>query len=200
VREILPGIFHWTAVHPEIRIAVSSYWVEGPAVLLDPLVPEEGLGWFEGRGTPRHVILTNRLHSRHTARFVEAFGCDVWCNREGLDHLAGRLDVKGFRAGDLLPGGIESHEVGVLCPDETALRIPVAEGVLSAADGVVRDADGPLTFVPDPLLGDDPEAIKRGLKAAYARLLSLEFDHLILAHGLPWIGGAREALREFVER
>jgi hypothetical protein len=105
VREILPGIFHWTAVHPEIRIEVSSYWVEEPAVLLDPLVPGEGLEWFEGRERPRHVFLTNRLHSRHTARFVEAFGCDVWCNQEGLDHLAGRLEVKGFRAGDLLPGG-----------------------------------------------------------------------------------------------
>jgi hypothetical protein len=71
---------------------------------------------------------------------------------------------------------------------------------MAVADGVVRDVDGPLTFVPDPLLGDDPEEIKRGLKAAYACLLALEFDHLLLAHGLPWIGGAREALREFVER
>ncbi|MEE9609163.1 MAG: hypothetical protein V3U03_15595, partial [Myxococcota bacterium] len=81
----------------------------------------------------------------------------------------------------------------------TALRIPLDAGVLAVADGVVRDGDGPLSFVPDPLLGEEPERIKRGLRAAWARLLALDFDHLLLAHGDPWIGGAREALRRFAE-
>jgi hypothetical protein len=171
-------------------------------MLLDPLVPEEGLAWFERRGPPRHVLLTNRLHSRETARFVEAFDCEVWCNEAGLDHFGEEgeireLRVRGFAAGELLPGGIESHEVGVLCPDETAFRIPDARA-LAVADGVVRNGDGPLVFVPDPLLGDDPEAVKRGLRSAYRRLLALDFDHLLLAHGHPWIGGAKKALAAFV--
>ena len=64
----------------------------------------------------------------------------------------------------------------------------------------MRGVIGPaLTFVPDPLLGDKPEEIKQGLKQAYARVLELEFDHLLFAHGLPWIGGAKTALRDFVE-
>ncbi len=200
MHEILPGIFHWTAVHPEIRIEVSSYYVEPSAVLLDPLVPAEGLEWFERPRRPQHIVLTNRLHSRHSARFVEAFRCEVWCNETGLRHFTGSLKVRGFRPGNLLPGEIESHEVGVLCPDETALRIPLGAGALAIADGVVRDGGGPLTFVPDPLLGDEPDEIKKGLKAAYARLLELDFDHLLLAHGLSWIGSAKAALREFVER
>jgi len=172
-------------------------------MLLDPLVPEEGLAWFERRGPPCHVLLTNRLHSRQTLRFVEAFGCEVWCNEEGLDHFGEGgevtgLQVRGFRAGEILPGGIESHEVGVLCPDETAFLVPGGARALAVADGVVRDGDGPLVFVPDPLLGDDPEAVKRGLRAAYRRLLALDFDHLLLAHGNPWIGAARQALAGFV--
>ena len=88
--------------------------------------------------------------------------------------------------------------MGVICPDETALRIPVAEGALAFADGIVRDDQGALTFVPDRLLGDEPAAIRQGLKAAYARLLDLEFDHLLFAHGLPWVGGGKQALRQFV--
>jgi hypothetical protein len=206
VREVLRGIHHWTVIHPRIGLEVSSYFIEPARVLLDPLVPAEGLAWFEGARRPRDALLTNRLHSRHSARFVERFGCEVWCNEEGLYQfeegltLEGRLKVRGFRPGDLLPGGIESHEVGVLCPDETALRIPIGDGVLAVADGVVRDGDGPLVFVPDPLLGEEPEEVKRGLKAAYRRLLALEFDHLLLAHGNPWIGGAKAALREFVGR
>lgn len=205
IREILPGVFHWTAVHPGIRIEVSSYYVEPARMLLDPLVPEEGLAWFETRSAPEHVLLTNRLHSRHTARFVEEFGCEVWTNREGLAHFGQGGEIRdvaprGFRAGELLPGGIESHEVGVLCPDETAFLIPGEVAALAVADGVVRDADGPLAFVPAPLLGDDPEAVKRGLEEAYRRLCELDFDHLLLAHGQPWIGGARAALRAFAER
>jgi hypothetical protein len=199
VREILPGLFHWTAVHPRIKIEVSSYYVAEAGTLLDPLIPEEGLEWFRERGAPRHVFLTNRHHYRHSAEFEAAFGCTVWCNEEGMHEFQQGERVRPFRAGDLLPGNIESHEVGVLCPDETALRIAVAEGVLAVADGVVRDRDGPLVFVPDPLIGDDPEAVKQGLRAAYARLLDLEFDHLLLAHGDPWIGGAKAALRAFAE-
>ena len=203
VREILPGIFHWTAVHPAIHIEVSCHYVEAAAMLLDPLVPEEGLAWFQARTPPRHVLLTNRLHSRDSRRFVEAFGATVWCNEAGLDHFGEDgeirdLAVRGFRAGETLPGGIESFEVGVLCADETAFLVPGSQPALAIADGVVRDGDGPLVFVPDPLLGDDPAAVKRGLVAAYRRLLSLEFDHLLLAHGQPWLGGAREALAAFV--
>ncbi len=203
IREILPGVFHWRTVHPAIRIEVSCHYLEAARMLLDPLLPEEGLAWFERRRAPRHILLTNRLHSRQSQRFVEAFGCEVWCNEAGLGHFGAKgevrdLRVRGFPPGEVLPGGIESHEVGVLCPDETAFRIPGVAPALAVADGVVRDGAGPLVFVPDSLLGEDPEAVKRGLRAAYRRLLALDFDHLLLAHGNPWIGGAREVLAEFV--
>ena len=46
---------------------------------------------------------------------------------------------------------------------------------------------------------DDPEQTKRRLRAAYERLLELDFDPLLLAHGDPVVGGARDALREFVD-
>jgi hypothetical protein len=200
MREILPGLFHWTAVHPEIQIEVSSYYVVQAATLLDPLIPAEGLDWFRDREPPRHVILTNRLHYRHSREFAAAFGCEIRTNAVGIDHFSPDQRVHGFRIGQRLPGDIETHEVGALCPDETALRIPMEGGVLAIADGVIRHGDGPLTFVPDVLLGDDPEAIKQALKAAYARLLELEFDHILFAHGDPMIGGGSSTLRGFVER
>ena len=200
MNEILPGVFHWTAVHPRIKIEVSSYYLASAAALFDPLLPAEGLDWFHPRVEPRHILLSNRHHYRHSAEFEQAFGCTVWCNRAGLHEFTRGERIRGFEPGDSLPGGIEAHEVGVICPDETALLLPGDASALVVADGVVRDADGPLSFVPDPLLGgDDPEAVKRGLKQAYARLLELPFEHLLLAHGQPWLGGAKAALREFVE-
>ncbi len=199
MREILPGLFHWTAIHPKIKIEVSSYYVLEHGVLLDPLVPPEGFDWFRARRTPELVILTNRHHFRHCAEFQGAFGCTVWCNAEGMNEFQAGEKVEPFAVGHVFPGGIESHPVGAICSDETALRIPVPEGALAVADGVVRDGEGPLAFVPDSLLGDDPQDVKRGLKAAYRPLLALEFDHLLLAHGHPWVGGAKRALRRFVD-
>ncbi len=199
MKEILPGLFHWTTVHPRIKIEVSSYYVQAARVLLDPLLPAEGLDWFRARGEPLHIILSNRHHYRHSGEFAQAFGCTIWCNEAGLHEFSQGEPVSGFKPGDTLAGGIESHAVGVICPDETALRIPGEDAVLAIADGIVRDRDGPLVFVPDPLLGEEPEQIKRGLKQSYARLLELEFDHLLFAHGLPWIGGGKTALRNFAE-
>jgi len=205
IREVAPGIHHWTAVHPGIGIEVSSYFVADARTLLDPLVPEEGLDWFRNETAPEHVLLTNRLHTRHSKQFVDAFGCDVYTNRAGLHHFGPSgeirdLEPRGFEAGETLTGGIRSLAVGALCPDETAFLVPGPEPALAIADGVVRDGDGPLVFVPDFLMGDEPEAVKRDLRAAYRRILEeqLPFQHLLLAHGVPWIGGAREALDAFV--
>jgi hypothetical protein len=108
--------------------------------------------------------------------------------------------VRPFRFGDRLPGDVIAHEIDAICPDETALEIPSARAV-AVADGLVRFTapDAPLGFVPDFLIGDEPEAVKAGLRAAYQRLLGLDFDHLLLAHGLPAVGDGKEQLRAFLE-
>jgi hypothetical protein len=46
---------------------------------------------------------------------------------------------------------------------------------------------------------NDPARDTAGLRAAYERLLELEFDHLLLAHGNPIVGDANERLRAFLE-
>lgn len=199
VREILPGLFHWTTFHERIGEDVHSYYIAGahPAVLIDPRVPDEGLKWFADRPPPKHIYLTNRLHYRHSNRFSKAFQATVWCHRAGLHHFNKRRPVKGFDHGDALPGGITALPVGVLCPEETALYWPEQGGVLSIGDAIIRD-DTALTFVPDGLMGDDPETVKRGLCAALKRHLAVDFDNLLFAHGEPWIGHARAALAGFV--
>jgi glyoxylase-like metal-dependent hydrolase (beta-lactamase superfamily II) len=96
-----------------------------------------------------------------------------------------------------LPGGVGVHEVDAISPDETALHIK-GHGALACADGVIRSGDrGELAFVPDWLM-DEPEDTKRGLRQAYQRLLDLDFDVLLLAHGRPVVRDGKEALRKFV--
>src|SRR5437660_4353667 len=87
VREISPGIWHWTARHEHIGVEVSSYYFISARVVIDPMVPPDGLEWLEEHGPPRDVLLTNRHHDRHAWRLHERFGCTVHCVRNGLHEL-----------------------------------------------------------------------------------------------------------------
>ncbi len=197
MEELAPGLWHWRARHEHIHTEVSSYYLAEEGVLLDAMIPAEGLEWFEEHGVPDHVVLTNRHHDRHAWRFREAFGCTVHCIGNGLHELEGRGPAEGFEFGDELPGGIVVYEVDAICPDETALHLP-AYAALACADGVIRPAGGgALAFVPDQLM-DDPEETKRALRDSYRRLLDLDFDVLLLAHGAPVVGDGKRALREFL--
>ena len=199
MQEIAPGIYHWTAVHPNIKREVSSYLVAGSGVLIDPICPEEGIEWFDGDPDrrPRSIVLTNRHHLRDSERFAAAYAIPIACHEAGLHEFRGGPDVKGFAWGDELAPGITALEVGAICDEETALRIDAGDGFLAVADAVINY--GGLGFVPDRYIGEDPEAIKAAIRAAYGRLLDEPFDSLLLAHGDPVIGGGKDALRRFVE-
>jgi hypothetical protein len=199
VEEIAPGLWHWKALRASIGSEVSSYYFAAVGVLVDPMIPPEGLGWFEECGRPEHLLLSNRHHDRDAWRLRHAFGCTVHCVSNGLHELEGRGPVEPFEFNDELPGGLVAYEVDAICADECALYAP-AHRALACADGVVRwPADGPLRFVPDELM-DDPGRTKAGLRDAYRRMLDLDFDRLLLAHGDPIVQGGKDELFAFVER
>jgi hypothetical protein len=199
VEEIAPGLWHWKALRERIGGEVSSYYFAAECVLIDPMIPPEGVGWFEEHGRPQCLLLTNRHHDRDAWKLRDAFGCTVHCVRNGLHELEGRGPVEPFGFEEELPGGVVAYEVDAICADECALHAP-AHRALACADGVVRSPDeGPLRFVPDELM-DDPERTKAGLRDAYLRLLDLDFDRLLLAHGDPIVRGAKDELFAFVER
>lgn len=203
MRELLPGLFHWTAIHPKIGIEVSSYWIEERGVLIDPLVPVDvGLDWFADRRVrPSAIVLSNRHHYRESGRFAERFACSVHGPSSGLHEFTHGEVVVGYDPDEELPGGLRAFEIDAICSDDMALHAPALRAI-AFADGVVRGGphgarDG-LGFVPDSLM-DDPETTKLGLLAACSRALAeLEFDHVLLAHGDPIIDAGREALEDLV--
>ena len=200
MKEILPGVFHWTTFHEGIGQDVHSYYISDadPAFLIDPKVPAEGIGWFRKHNPPENIYLTNRLHYRHSGRFAKYYGARVWCHEAGLHAFGRDKKVAGFVHGDELPGGVLALGVGVLCPEETAFHLPLGKGILSIGDAVISE-DGGLCFVPDFLMGDDPEAVKRGLKKVFTSYLKRDFDAMLFAHGEPITSGAKNALRRFLK-
>lgn len=197
MQRILPGVLHWTSLHPRHGIEISSYLLEAERVLIDPMVPAEGLEWFAEHGEPVAILLTNRHHYRQSGLFAERFGTPVMVNRLGAQEFTRGEPVTFFAAGDELPGDVVALEVGGICADETAL-FSRAHHAIAVADGLVRiPSDAPLGFVPEVLM-HDPQRTRARLTEAYRGMLDLDFDHLLPAHGHPIAGGAREALRRFV--
>ena len=191
MHEIAPGICHWTAEHPNIGTEVSSYWLPGLKVLLDPLaVPAEV-------DDVDHIVLANRHHQRDALEARERFGATVHAPRAGAHEFEDNAPIEFYDFGKAFAGGaITAHQVTELWPDDSALHIP-SLSALSIADTVVNFGDG-LQLVPDNLMGD-AEAERRGILEGLAGLAErLEFEHLLLAHGAPIADDGRDRLREFV--
>ncbi len=203
MNEILPGIWHWTTPNPHIGdTLVSSYWLDGPGVFIDPLLPQDaGIAFFESRPTrPQAVVLTNRHHYRDSGRIAEHFDCRVRGPENGLHRFTEGEPVVGYRPDDELPGGLRPFLIGSLSPDEHGLHLASA-GALWVGDTVVRspsEESSRIGWVPDSLM-DDPGETRHGLLEAFSRVLEhYEFSHLLLAHGLPLVGDGRRELEALV--
>jgi hypothetical protein len=198
MQELAPGIFHWTAFRDSIGMRVSSYYVEAAGIVIDPMVPEEGLEAFDGHAPPQQAILTTRHHYRDSGRFAERFGLTVSCSEPGLHEFEGTdRAVEGFPFGHEVAPGVVAVGTDAISPDDTTLHIAHGSGALAFGDGLVRPPGGPLGFVPDQLM-DDPAQTKERLISAFRGLLERDFDHLLFAHGEPLAGGGHAALSDFV--
>jgi len=194
IDEVIPGVHHWTQVHPNIQTRVHSHYAEGSGTVFDPLVPDEGIEWFDGRQVER-VVLSNRHHLRHAEQFAERFGCPILAAEVGLHQFEDGPEVAGFAYGGRVADDVLALEMGTICPDDAALLIESGPGALLIADSIIN-YDG-LGFVPDSLIGDDPETVKRKTRERAAELAERDFDALLFAHGEPVPDGGRAALREF---
>ncbi len=197
MQELLPSLFHWYAIHPNHGMQVSCHFVAASGTVLDPLLPEEGIDWFD-QHRPQRIVLSTRHHLRHSEQIAERYGCPILAHEDGLYEFDNGPAVEGFAFGEQLAPDVTALTMDAICPDDTVLRIGVAEGALLFADSVINH--GGLGFVSDRLIGDEPERVKRTILERTSLLLNEDFDHLLFAHGDPVIGGGKEALRAFTQR
>lgn len=192
MEEILDGVFHWKAIHPRTASEVGCHFVAGSGTAIDPLLPDEGIEWFADRGVQR-VVLSTRHHLRHAPQLAEHFGCPILCHESCLYEFEDGPKVNGFAFGDRLADDIVALEMNSISPDDTVLKIESGGGALLFADSLIHY--GAVGFVSDRLIGDEPEEVKRRIRAHCNALLTEKFEHLLFAHGDPLLGSGREALR-----
>jgi len=111
VHELRPGLWHWTAPHPEWRASepwdqnVSSYASVDPERLLlfDPIAPP---GEIENRAAEREtaVVLTAPWHERDTQSLVERLGAPVYTPLpDTAQELMDKFGISAEQAGDGSP-------------------------------------------------------------------------------------------------
>jgi hypothetical protein len=195
VEEVRPGLWHWTAPHPEWKPAhggpegweedVSSYaYVADDAlVMIDPLAPPPRLEDLRP-GLATAVLLTCEWHQRSAADLARR-GATVFAPAFQIE----RVDAPATSYDDAasLPGGVESRAVGT--PEEAGLWIPGLRA-LAVGDVFLGRAEG-VRPQPDSWLGKGvtPQAFRAGLRP----LLELPVELLLLTHGGPLEDG-REAI------
>jgi glyoxylase-like metal-dependent hydrolase (beta-lactamase superfamily II) len=183
VEELAPGLWRWTALHPEWHEGadwepdVGCVYVETPAatVLIDPLVPlaEDRASFLEAldkdvqrRRLPLAILLTCEWHRRSTDELAERYGAEV----------------------GLLPDGVVALPFELV--EETMYWVP-AHGALVPGDSLMGDADGGLRICPDTWLeGDAPARLRVALRA----LLDLPLERVLVSHGAPVLADGRAAL------
>jgi glyoxylase-like metal-dependent hydrolase (beta-lactamase superfamily II) len=203
MRELRPGLWHWTARHPDWTPEeggpegwdpdVSSYLYESAdgLILFDPLSPD----WddldnrVERAGAP-NVLITIYWHARSTPKILERYpGTRVFALDAALEHVRQRVAATDtFAAGDALPGGVEPLTTR---HREAVFWVPRLGAVV--AGDVLLGTEGPgVRVCPDSWLGDmlTPAEVRAELRP----LLDRPVEALLLTHGEPVLQDARAAL------
>jgi glyoxylase-like metal-dependent hydrolase (beta-lactamase superfamily II) len=199
VQQITPGLWRWTAWHPEWKEDVGCVYYEGrdAIVLIDPLVPEDEADRFwraldrdvEHGGRPVHVLITIFWHTRSAREVAERYGARIWAPSRGRAAVERRSGLAGeaVRPGAKLPGGAEAFstargtEVVYWIPEHRAL-VP--------GDVIL----GGLRLCPESWL---PEKTGHGeLRASLRPLLDLPVERVLVSHGEPVLAGGRAALAQ----
>jgi glyoxylase-like metal-dependent hydrolase (beta-lactamase superfamily II) len=213
VTQIAPGLWRWTARHPEWtpdqggpegwEPEVASFYCEadGDALLIDPLVPADNgererfwraLDRDVGRGAP-HVLLTCAWHARSSADVLARYrGVRLWVHAQGVAELrdAGIVATDPFFPGDPLPGGASALDA-VVGDGEVLLWLP-SHAALVAGDTLLGGGQAGVRLCPDSWLGDaDAVAVRERLRA---RLHDLPVERVLVTHGESVLAGGREAL------
>jgi glyoxylase-like metal-dependent hydrolase (beta-lactamase superfamily II) len=214
VQELRPGLWRWTARHPdwtpaeggpegwEPEVAWHLYEGRDALVLFDPLMTDDAWGDLDRRVErlgPPHVLLTLFWHARSAQEIMERYpAARVLVHASQERRVRERAPVTGtFRDRATLAGGVAARctrgddehgcEIVYWIPEHRAL---VAGDVLQGAK------DGGVKRLPDTWLG---EMTVETLLDSLRPLLELPVELVLLAHGEPVLAGGREALAKALE-
>jgi hypothetical protein len=191
--ELAPGLFRWTAPHPDWRpecgegedgwdqtVGCVLYDVGDAAALIDPLIPEGERDSF-----------LRELDERVAGRAVSIL-TTIRFHRRDREELAERYRNTTSRAWNAVPKGVSPRPLRGA--SETTYWLP-GVAALVCGDSVIGAPDGGLRVSPERWLADIPAQTDRaGLAQLLRPLLELPIERVLVSHGEPVLHDGRAAL------
>jgi hypothetical protein len=193
VEELKPGLWTWTAPHPEWTPEsegweqdVRSYAYDGgdSLVLFDPLVSPEDVEPL-AKGRPVAVLITCKWHVRSSAELVQRLDTTV---HAPLENLEAGVHALRYELGEDLPGDVEPQVGGY--PDEATLWL--REHAALVIGDVFLGGERGFQVQPDSWLTDGMTHDE--LRSRLRPLLELPVEMLLPTHGDPVLENAHEVL------
>ena len=192
VRELRPGLYRWTARHPDWRpgaepgspddwppdVGCVAYRAPDALVLVDPLVPA---GLWDA---------LDALVDRHNKR-VAVLTTIRW-HRRSRDEVVARYGASASRARRILPQGVAT--IPIRRAGETMIWLPEPRALVPG-DRIVGTGDGGLRVCPESWLRYlRPGIALPELRADLRKLLDLPIGRVLVSHGEPVLQDGRGAL------
>jgi hypothetical protein len=200
LRELRPGLYRWTARHPDAEadpqagsladwgpdVGSVAYAGRDALLLVDPLVPsdrsdlQEELDELVRRhGRPVVILTTLQFHRRTREELVARYGAST------------------SRAKKALPEGVET--IQVRGAGETMVWLP-ERAALIPGDRLLGGERGGLRLCPESWLRYLPSKMTQTqLRKALGPLLELPVEMVLVSHGEPVLSGGREALAQALD-
>lgn len=195
MRELLPGVFTWPWFSERHGYDFNGYLVRTPEgnVCVDPVEMSDAVLDAIGREGVAVIALTNRNHTRASARVRERTGAPVVIHAADAAHARaqGAIIDRELAHGDRV-GPFVAVDARGKSPGEVALHWPERR-MLVVGDACVGNPAGACGLLPEKVI-DDPAALRASLRA----LTALDFDVLLLGDGVALTTGGREALSALV--
>lgn len=189
-------MYCWSVFNEVRQIDFNGHlWVrEGGNVLIDPVPMSAGdLEQFDALGGAKWIVITNRDHEREAAFFKQRTGAEVVAHVADAELLEVEVDKTLEDGGKIVAGLRVVHLQHGKSPGEMVLYWS-KRGLLLAGDLVVGAPVGKFSLLMDEKLADPPQAA-----VELRKLLTLDFDAILVGDGHSIMQGARAALLECLE-
>jgi hypothetical protein len=208
-KRLAPGLWRWTARHPEwhpgdfgSEVASFAALAGDDLLLIDPLLPPEPQPVVDlidkHVGTRLTILISVPYHVRSSEelwrRYRDRTDCTMWGHAACAKRLRDRGGFREIELGVPLPSGVSAHAIGRPRRHETPFYIPskralVFGDAVAAVDGRLR------VWATDKV--DDRRArwYRERFNPTLEPLLELDFDRVLVTHGEPVLSDGRRELR-----
>lgn len=196
MRDVVSDILTWPWFSEPHGYNFNGHLIRDPGgnICIDPVEPteddmnavvREGVAW---------IILTNRNHSRAANRVRARTGARTVIHPDDADHARSqetKLDDDLEIGGTV--GPLKVVDASGKSPGEVALFWP-DRGILIVGDAIIGTPPGQCGLLPERVM-DDPARLRSSLR----KLLTLDFDILLVGDGASILRDAKARLKELVE-